>query len=252
MSRLSRVPRLSRVGVLLVDDATFWGGMQGLWKYILSRFGKCSDGVELIPIDAITGDLLNEEVDLYDGFIITGSNYSVNDQHPWIKHVIIFIQWIASMDKHKMFGICFGHQLIAKSFGCIVGRNISGKDVFKTQELQLSETLLEKDYYQRVFGNRTNFKIMEAHGESIISLSGKCKVVGWSDTCDHEVVLWSEKIISTQGHPEFHVDVMLNKIAPMAKEHGFITDEVLEVSSKTFSDIDTNNTVMLVKSFFMK
>ena len=93
---------------------------------------------------------------------------------------------------------------------------------------------------------------MEAHGESIGMLDDRFEVLAWSDTCEHEVVLWTDRIISTQGHPEFNVDVVVNKIAPMVRKHQFLTEDELKESIKTFTDNDTDNTVLFVKAFFIK
>ena len=243
-----------QIGVLLVEDAQFWGGMTGLWKHFVKRFSQCSDTIQLLPIDAISGNLptLESELKSYDGFIITGSNYSVNDDFPWIKRLMSFIRFIHNLNTHRVFGICFGHQLIAKALGCEVGRNMSGEDVFGTQLVQVHDNLRTKDFFRRVFGKRDEIWMMEGHGESVLSIPTdiSCEVLGSSDTCSYEVLGWSENIISTQGHPEFDVDVMANKIAPMVKEHEFLSDEQLKKSLKSFSDIDTDNTVKFVASFF--
>lgn len=243
---------LKRIGVLLTDDSDFWGGVEGLWHHYLLRFGQYTDNIKLVPINAITSNLTDLSPSLFDGFIITGSNYSVNDDLVWIRNLIKFTQYIIDDGQHKVFGICFGHQLIAKALGGTVGRNIGGMCVFNTQPIQISKTLLKKDYYQDIFGTRTSFRIMEAHGESILNLppGSDSEIVGWSNNCKYEVVLWNEDVISTQGHPEFNVDVCVNKIGPMALEHGYFSKEDFEMSLKTFTDIDTEKTVMFVKSFF--
>ena len=243
-----------RVGVLLVEDAQFWGGMTGLWNHFLTRFSQCSDIIQLLPIDAISGTLPTheEELSLYDGFIITGANYSVNDDLPWIERLMDFVKFIHRLDSHRIFGICFGHQVIAKALGCKVGRNICGDVIFSTQLVQIHDDLHTKEFFRRVFGKRDEIWMMEAHGESVLNLPSdvRCHVLGWSKTCSYEVLGWSEKIISTQGHPEFNVNVMVNKLAPMVKEYKFLTDQQLDVSLKSFSDTDADNTVKFVASFF--
>ena len=76
-----------------MDDADFFGGGTGLWHYFLARFASASDVLKLLPIDAVNGSLPTEsELKDYDGFIMTGSNYSVNDDFPWIERAIEFIR----------------------------------------------------------------------------------------------------------------------------------------------------------------
>ncbi len=55
-----------------------------------------------------------------DCFIISGSRCSVNDSSQWIRNLEEFI--IAGYKKHKFLGICFGHQILAKSLGSDIAR----------------------------------------------------------------------------------------------------------------------------------
>jgi len=243
--------RVYRVGLILTEDSENWGGTkgEGLWKHWSKRFAQYSDEIQLIRINAVSEDLPDEtELNLYDSFIVTGAFYSVNDDYAWITRLVKFIQWIAELNTHKMFGVCFGHQIIAKSFGCTVGKNKAGKDIWKTETLQLADGLLDKEYFKDVFGKRTDFLIMEAHGECVLTLPRSFEVLAWSDTCEYEMVSWSDNVISTQGHPEYNLDVMMNVIAPMMKES--LNEDDMADYIKTLTDKDTDNTMMLMKSYF--
>ncbi len=50
-----------------------------------------------------------------DGYLITGSRYSVTEQAPWMLAAKDFIRR-ASADR-PFIGVCFGHQLLADTFG---------------------------------------------------------------------------------------------------------------------------------------
>ena len=92
---------------------------------------------------------------------------------------------------------------------------------------------------------------MKAHGESIVDIPShvKCKIWGNSSACPYEIISWTTNVISTQGHPEFDVDVMVHKIIPMAKQHGYLTDPQLEQANSTFTDVDAEKNVQFVASF---
>ena len=62
------------------------------------------------------------EIDNYDGFIISGSNSSVNDNDDWIKQLKAFIRVLRLKNK-KVFGISFGNQIISSAFGGVVSNN---------------------------------------------------------------------------------------------------------------------------------
>ncbi|XP_057289727.1 uncharacterized protein LOC130612435 [Hydractinia symbiolongicarpus] len=240
-----------KVGVVIVEDADLWGGSLGLWRFYKKRFEHYKEEMLLEPIYAITEKLPDmNEVKSYRGFIITGSNYSVNDDFDWIKNLINFVKNIMNLQcGPKLFGICFGHQIIGKALGGKVGRNLIGHDVFGTGTIYVSKYFSETASFRKCFGERQAFKIMQGHGESVLDVPDDAEVIGWSETCLYEVVLWNNRVISTQGHPEFTTDVMKHRITPFLREHKILTNEQLTKSLLSFSDIDTANTAQFVKIF---
>ncbi|KAF9074746.1 hypothetical protein BDP27DRAFT_1316761 [Rhodocollybia butyracea] len=64
-----------------------------------------------------------EQIDGYDAFMCTGSASSAYDQVEWIQTLILFIAHLAkNHPKVKIFGICFGHQIISLALGgtCVI------------------------------------------------------------------------------------------------------------------------------------
>jgi GMP synthase-like glutamine amidotransferase len=66
-----------------------------------------------------------ENIDHYEAILITGSPCSVHDDHPWIGSLVDLIRTADSMGL-RVIGSCFGHQLVAQTFGGEVGYNESG------------------------------------------------------------------------------------------------------------------------------
>jgi GMP synthase-like glutamine amidotransferase len=60
-------------------------------------------------------------VSSYDAYVLTGSPASVNDNEPWIARLEQFLQ-DAFAANLPMVGLCFGHQMLAKVLGGVVGR----------------------------------------------------------------------------------------------------------------------------------
>jgi len=56
-----------------------------------------------------------------DAYILTGSHFGVQAEHPWIQTLNNFVLQLWQ-EKIKTIGICFGHQIIAKAMGAQVGR----------------------------------------------------------------------------------------------------------------------------------
>jgi GMP synthase (glutamine-hydrolysing) len=62
------------------------------------------------------------------GFIVTGSSSSVTHRAPWMLRAEELIRTIAA-SKTPLFGICFGHQLIAQALGGLVAKNPRGREI---------------------------------------------------------------------------------------------------------------------------
>ena len=65
------------------------------------------------------------DIDGVDGFIITGSKSSVYDDKPWIRSLEVLVRRLHDAE-HKLLGICFGHQLIARALGGVVDKSPKG------------------------------------------------------------------------------------------------------------------------------
>ena len=66
-----------------------------------------------------------ENIESYDGYLLTGSPVSVHDKDEWIKMLSEFVGKVHKKNK-PIVGVCFGHQLIAKHFGGVVDSNEKG------------------------------------------------------------------------------------------------------------------------------
>ena len=67
-----------------------------------------------------------------DGWIVTGSPHGVYEEHSWIPPVSQLINDIYNANL-PIFGVCFGHQLIAQALGGHVEKSIKCTKTHKTQ-----------------------------------------------------------------------------------------------------------------------
>jgi GMP synthase-like glutamine amidotransferase len=65
------------------------------------------------------------DINIFDGVMISGSPASVHDTNPWVADLLDLIRDIYTQGL-PMFGACFGHQAIAMALGGRVGPNPNG------------------------------------------------------------------------------------------------------------------------------
>jgi len=170
----------------------------------------------------------------------------VNDPYQWIRNLEKFIVEIDSYNKNneskpiKLFGVCYGHQLIAKAFGGVVCPIRSPKKfIFGSDKVNLDEGFYSLNWYKDVYGSdRKDFRIMKVHGEEVSEYPNNAVNVGHSENCPHEVALYGDHIASFQGHPEFTIDKMCDVLGPRLNCKGAITSEMLEDGRKTSKLVD--------------
>ena len=74
----------------------------------------------LVRVDA--NDPVPQSLDGISGLVLMGGPMSVNDDLPWIPHVLRLIQQAVAHDV-PVLGHCLGGQLLAKALGGVVSRN---------------------------------------------------------------------------------------------------------------------------------
>lgn len=83
-----------------------YGGYYGVFVKMLAEDGERWDAYRVAhgeyPPD--------EDVELYDGFVITGSCNDAHGNDAWVRELLTFLKKLDSMRK-KVLGVCFGHQV---------------------------------------------------------------------------------------------------------------------------------------------
>uniref|UniRef100_A0A0D9XDW2 Glutamine amidotransferase domain-containing protein n=1 Tax=Leersia perrieri TaxID=77586 RepID=A0A0D9XDW2_9ORYZ len=157
----------------------------------------------------------DEELDGYDGFVISGSPHDAYSDELWILRLCLLVCDLVAMRK-RLLGICFGHQVICRALGGHVGKARGGWDI-GIREVAISETLPPYMYLNGVLQRRLSAatcyaKITEIHQDEVWELPAGAEVLASSSKTGVEMFCFGDRVLGIQGHPEYTSDILLNLV----------------------------------------
>lgn len=129
--------------------------------------------------------------DAADAWLVTGSKYGAYEDHAWIPPLEALIRQIRDAEI-PLVGSCFGHQIIAQTFGGTVEKFKNGWSVGRTE-------------YQA--GDRT-LNLNAWHQDQVTTLPKGATVHASSDFCANAIIAIGPRILTIQPHPEFESSVI--------------------------------------------
>lgn len=167
-----------------------------------------------------------------EGWLITGSRHGVYEDHPWIPPLEQFIR--DSFAAHvPMVGICFGHQIIAQAMGGKVERYAGGWAVGAT------------DYD---FGGE-KMTLNAWHRDQVTKTPANAKVIATNDFCTNAALLYDDKALTVQAHPEFRPEFVDGLMKTRGK--GLVPDEVMaEAATKLGAPLQDKTMAARIAAFF--
>lgn len=134
--------------------------------------------------------------DQADLWIITGSKNGAYEDHPWIPPLKSFILDVRDAGK-MMFGICFGHQIIALALGGDVRKSGKGWGL-GIHEYHPTPA------WPAVLGNAPGKIAIQAYHQDQIEKAPDCAVtIAASPFCEFGALWYPGFAVTVQGHPEF-------------------------------------------------
>ncbi|MGH8212450.1 MAG: glutamine amidotransferase [Rhodanobacteraceae bacterium] len=157
-----------------------------------------ADQVRVVRVD--TGGKLPKPIE-GAGAVITGSGAMVTDRERWSEDTAAWLR--NAMDASlPLFGVCYGHQLMAHAFGGTVGWLPSGREI-GTQRITRNghaDALLD--------GLPAKFPAHTTHRQAVIEAPRGARVLARSAIDPHQILRYGPNAVSTQFHPEFGVRAM--------------------------------------------
>lgn len=147
---------------------------------------------EVLPVK---DGVLPASPEAFDGYVITGSPASVNDDSlPWVGPLLDFIRAVDAA-RQPLIGLCFGHQAVAKALGGEVARHSAGWGL-GTAPTHWTTT---PAWMQPSQATTT---LMAAHNEQVIRMPEGAVCLGGSEFCPIGSMQIGQHIWTTQFHPE--------------------------------------------------
>ncbi|OMJ84420.1 hypothetical protein SteCoe_14498 [Stentor coeruleus] len=178
--------------------------------------------------------------------ISNGAKYSANDAFPWISYFMQLIQRIHIEKSKRLIGICLTHQITGKALGGRIGRNPCGYYVHKIEDIRAINDIFH------IIGIRNCVKFQESHGECVLDVPENCRVLYRSDTCDVEMMLIGDDILTVQFHPEYTVCFGRKLLAKWALERRIIDEERFEELLKNAQATDSYALIDFFNGFIRK
>ncbi len=137
------------------------------------------------------------------GAIITGSGAMVTEHLPWSERTAGWIRQAMDVDL-PLFGVCFGHQLMAHALGGRVDYLPGGREIGTQTISRLGQTGPD-DLVDTV---AASFAAHTTHEQSVLEAPAGATLLARSKRDPHQILRYGKHAISTQFHPEFSAEVM--------------------------------------------
>ena len=190
---------MMKIGILLVGRAS---------EDLVDKYGTYAEmlialiNTEELVFEFKTFNILDDEFPKdhleCDGWIVTGSPHGVYEDHSWIPTVSQLINNVYEANL-PIFGVCFGHQLIAQALGGHVEKSEKGWGL----GLHTYQVNNKPDYMSNLSEEVT---LNICHQDQVLRPPQGATVYAKSEFCENAGFYIKDKVLTMQAHPEFLVD----------------------------------------------
>jgi GMP synthase (glutamine-hydrolysing) len=164
-------------------------------------------GREVRHLDVIGGEALPADASGYAGVLITGSGAMVTERHDWSERSADWLREAAHAGT-PLFGICYGHQLLAHALGGAVDYNPQGREM-GTVPVRLHADAAADPLFA---GLPESMVVQATHRQSVLAAPPQATVLARSDKDACQSFRWGEAVWGVQFHPEFSTAMMRSYI----------------------------------------
>lgn len=163
--------------------------------------------------------------DAVAGAVITGSAAMVTERAEWSERTAGWIR--AAMDaRTPLFGVCYGHQLMAYALGGTVGWLPDGREI-GTRSIARRPGITAGGWLDDL---PASFPAHTTHRQTVLQAPPGAEVLARSELDPHQFLRYAANAVSTQFHPEFsatHMRAYLDARADVLREEGLDPDALM-------------------------
>lgn len=215
---------------------SYGGVFHNLLSRSASRITAGAVALRSDEFDVVNGEYPSCPAD-YDAIVISGAAASSYDDVDWAKKLDAYVKMIwDEYPQVKMFGSCFGHQILCQSLlrdaGVTVQKDPNGYEL-GVQEIRLTDAFIKDLVGQRVSGgsfpgftlpltpsedgpatftnnnpSTNTMSLQMIHADHVVLPPSKALPDGWhnigsSDHCEVQGLYHTDRLLTYQGHFEF-------------------------------------------------
>ncbi|MEX0337912.1 MAG: type 1 glutamine amidotransferase [Arenibacterium sp.] len=179
-------------------------------------------------IDVAQGEAL-PGLDRFDGLVLSGSELGVYDHAEWMPRLRQTMLAARNAGK-SMLGICFGHQLMADTFGG------------KAAKADIGLVVGVRDFVQ-------DGQVAPAyawHQDQVVEVPPGAQVVAHAAHCPVGALYYDFPAYSVQYHPEYTADFISREIALAARK--YLDPKLAEAALASIRDVAVDRSLAAAKS----
>jgi GMP synthase (glutamine-hydrolysing) len=205
--------------------------------WIAQGLGRPLDSLEVASV--YKGDPL-PSVDSIRGVVVTGSPAMVTERPDWSEASARWLAKLVEADRIPVFGICYGHQLLAHALGGEVGANPKGREmgtVDVTFHRGEREGAGASDGPPPIFEAGV-FRGHMSHVEAVLRPPEGAEILASTALDPHSVLVFGPRQWGVQCHPEFDRKIMQGYIEArrdILVGEGLDPDTMIAEAAETFA-----------------
>eukprot|EP01031_Cornospumella_fuschlensis_P036418 gene36418-44178_t len=237
----------SRFYVINCENSTKWSPIDFAQMFTMNL---AREGDDWRACQLASGENLPDDVRAVKGIVITGSRFNCRDRDslPWFESLCELIRFAAEHGSPKIYGGCFGCQIIAHALGGEVDYNPTRRFLLKAESVKFLDCncgcmglpSLPSELEGKCCCN--GLKLLVSHGDCVCKLPPNAKLLAKSDTCEAEIYLTGNgnNIIGCQSHPEFDFKYAVeDRIWKSVVElNNRLNEEEIAIAKQSFAEYD--------------